>query len=240
MKNRNIIFPNIVTMCHIFCGFLAIVKIIEGDYLDGAWLILIAAFFDTADGRVAKLTSGTSTFGKEFDSLADLISFGVAASMLVYQTDFYQLGFPGILLCFIYLVAGTIRLARFNAQFDGTSQEHYSGLPITFSGLVLATFVIFSYHIWGYIPSTGLLILLVAGLSAVMISNIKYESIGVLSFLESEPLSIKAIVFYVIILILFIFPGKTIFPFSVLFVLYGVFRFIIVYFKREVGNTIKI
>ena len=240
MKNKNVIFPNLFTICNIFCGFLAIIKIIEGDFLDGAWLIVIAVFFDTIDGRVAKLTNGASSFGLEFDSLADLISFGVAASLLMYQIELYQLGFVGILLCFIYLVAGAFRLARFNIQIDGFKKHYYTGLPITFSALVLSTFIIFSYDVWGFIPYTGLLIPFVIGLSALMISHIKYESISILSFLESEPFNLKAIIFYLIVLVLFIFPGKTIFPFSVTFVIYGIIKSLIAYLKKEVEKATSI
>jgi len=240
MKNKNIILPGLLTVCNIFCGFLAIIKVIEGDILDAAWLIVIAAFFDTIDGRVAQLTNSASFFGLEFDSLADLVSFGVAPALLIYQTDFFQIGFLGIFLCFIYVVAGALRLARFNIQSGGFTKHLYNGLPITFSALVLSTFIIFSYDIWGFIPFTGLLIPFVIGLSALMISSIKYDSISILSFLESEPFNVKALIFYCIVFILFIFPGKTIFPFSILFVIYGIIKSLSGYLKKETEEVINI
>ena len=234
MQNKNIILPSFLTICNIFCGFLAITQVIEGDILIGAWLIVLAVFFDTIDGKVAKLTKSTSFFGIEFDSLADMISFGVATSLLIYQAYLKTLGFIGIFLCFIYLVFGAFRLARFNIQYDEVkSNYYYNGLPITFSALVLSTLMIFSYDIWGDFRFTGFLIILLLGLSVLMISQIKYETIRILNFLEGKPFKLKSILFYILVLILAIFPRKAIFPFSLLFVLLGIMRSLLIYIRKE-------
>ena len=136
------ILPNLVTSGNLFFGFFAIIKCLQGDFFVAAIAILLAAVFDMADGRVARLTGGTSEFGVQYDSLCDLVSFGVAPAFLMYQGGLSSLGRLGWIICFVYLACGALRLARFNVQSAiGQVSGDFTGLPIPMAAAVIACFV---------------------------------------------------------------------------------------------------
>ena len=110
------IVPNIVTTGNMFCGFYSMIASIHGDYISAAWAILAAAVFDMLDGRIARLAKATSQFGVEYDSLSDLVSFGVAPAILLYQWTLQPFERLGWLAAFLYLACGALRLARFNVM----------------------------------------------------------------------------------------------------------------------------
>src|SRR5262245_15401626 len=118
LKRTLILLPNLITLSSIFCGFdsirLSSAAKTEDDFYRSALLIIFAMFFDTLDGRVARMTKTQSAFGLQIDSLADVVSFGVAPSLLVYQWSLRQLGVVGIVASFLFTACGAIRLARFN------------------------------------------------------------------------------------------------------------------------------
>src|SRR3954471_4981953 len=140
------LLPNLMTAGNLFCGFAATLKIVQGALLQGTtpgpaaalfhtavWYILGACIFDVLDGRLARLGGQDSAFGREFDSLADVVSFGVAPALMVYRIvliDFPRLGW---LVAFVYLVCGALRLARFNSVSETASPNHgkeFTGFPI--------------------------------------------------------------------------------------------------------------
>lgn len=132
-KPRRAIYllPNAFTMAALFCGLYAIVLSIHNNYQQAAWFIFYAMILDGLDGRVARLTHTQSAFGEQFDSLSDVIAFGVAPSLLVYQYTLNQFGKLGLAVCFIFCAAGAMRLARFNANIGVvTSKSYFQGLPI--------------------------------------------------------------------------------------------------------------
>lgn len=136
------ILPNLVTSGNLFFGFFAIIKSLQGNFYVAAIAILLAAVFDMADGRVARLTGGTSEFGVQYDSLCDLVSFGVAPAFLMYQGGLSTLGRLGWIICFVYLACGALRLARFNVQSSiGQASGDFTGLPIPMAAAVIACFV---------------------------------------------------------------------------------------------------
>ena len=110
------VLPNLVTTGNIFFGFFAVVQSIRGEFLYAAYAIVAAAVFDLMDGRLARLTRSTSKFGAEYDSLCDLVSFGMAPAVLLYQWALSPFGRLGWMACFLYLACGALRLARFNVQ----------------------------------------------------------------------------------------------------------------------------
>ncbi|MFQ5676971.1 MAG: CDP-diacylglycerol--serine O-phosphatidyltransferase, partial [bacterium] len=189
IRKRNIV-PSLFTMLNLFFGFFAIVNAIKGNFVEAAWLIIIAGVWDGIDGKVARMTHTYSDFGIQFDSITDVVSFGVAPSMLIYQAFFYKLGALGVILSFLPLLFGAIRLARFNVTLEGFEKEKFSGLPIPMMAGTLATYVIFSYDLWAGVRFAPLLIPLVLFLCFLMISNVEYEMMPKFSFREGRKNSI--------------------------------------------------
>src|SRR5438876_1863413 len=138
------VLPTLFTVGNLFCGYLSIWRSIEGAFEAAAVFIIVAAVLDALDGRVARWTRSTSEFGEEYDSLADLVSFGVAPAVLAYSwglSDFQRVGW---MASFLFVVCGSMRLARFNIQTRVVDKKYFIGLPIpaaaaTISAPVLAT-----------------------------------------------------------------------------------------------------
>ncbi len=136
------ILPNLITTGNLFFGFFSIVKSLQGDFSWAAFAIVLAAIFDVLDGRVARMTNSTSEFGVQYDSLCDLISFGLAPALLMHQAGLKDAGRIGWIVCFMFLAAGALRLARFNVQSSiGKASGDFTGLPIPMAAGVVATFV---------------------------------------------------------------------------------------------------
>jgi CDP-diacylglycerol--serine O-phosphatidyltransferase len=171
--------PNIVTTGNMFCGFYSMIASIHGDFVPAAWAIVAASIFDMLDGRIARMAKATSQFGVEYDSLSDLISFGMAPAALLYQWALQPFERLGWLAAFLYLVCGALRLARFNVMTAVISKKHFQGLPIPIAAGVVATFIIFNQTVgW---PESGsfrnfLVLILTFGLASLMISTIKFPS----------------------------------------------------------------
>lgn len=171
--------PNIVTTGNMFCGFYSVIASMHGDYVPAAWAIVAAAVFDMLDGRIARLAKATSQFGVEYDSLSDLISFGMAPAVLLYQWALQPYERLGWLAAFLYLVCGALRLARFNVMTAVLSKKYFQGLPIPMAAGVVATFIIFNSTVgWpGQTDFRNLLVLILTfGLASLMISTIRFPS----------------------------------------------------------------
>ena len=134
-SRRGIYFlPSLLTVANIFCGFYSIVSSMKGDLELAAMLIGWAIVLDALDGRVARLANATSGFGKEFDSLADIVSFGVAPGVLAYVWALRLWPRVGWLACFLFLICGAMRLARFNIQKQADDKRFFVGMPIPAAG----------------------------------------------------------------------------------------------------------
>ena len=226
MKNTKKVIPNIFTTLNIFFGFLAIIQVIDGKVVTAAWLITIAAILDIFDGHIARLTKTSSNFGIEFDSLADIISFGVAPSIIIYQMYFEKLGILGIIISFLPLMLGGIRLARFNVLFGGKEKTNFIGLPIPGAALSLMSFIIFNYHFWNEIYLTRILIPQIVLVSVLMVSKVEYSVLPKATFRHSRKNSIEIIAILISLVVLTSFPQKTFYPLMMLYILWGVFKFI--------------
>ncbi len=171
------VLPNIFTSLNLFCGFYAIIASIDGKFIAASVAILIGIMFDTLDGKIARATRTSSKFGVEYDSLADLISFGLAPGVMIYLWALRPLGRIGWLAAFLFMACGALRLARFNTQTGSNAGDHLVGLPIPAgAGMSVTTFLFFErLGIDG--NSTPILILIMLYvLSFLMVSTIKYES----------------------------------------------------------------
>lgn len=136
--------PNIFTSLNMACGFLAVLLGIKGEFYYASLVLILGSIFDSVDGRIARLTGTQSHFGEEFDSISDVISFGIAPAMIIYHQHLHTLGRVGILVSFFFLLCGALRLARFNANIAKVNPNYFQGLPIPAGaigiiGLVLLT-----------------------------------------------------------------------------------------------------
>ena len=199
------VIPSLFTIGNMFCGYYAIASTLQGNYDYAAIAIGVGAVLDTLDGRIARLTGTASQFGLELDSLADILTFGVAPAVLAlnwgiaslagipaeFAQDVYQFGW---LATFGFLICGALRLARFNvlAHKPGGSSRHFVGLPIPAAAGVIAAIVHFRQRPIELVGSAGLWCLLVALLAFLMISSVRYPSFKDLDL--KKPLPRTAIV----------------------------------------------
>jgi len=177
LKGSIYLLPNMFTTLNLFCGFYAVIASISGNFSAAAVSIIIAGVFDSLDGKLARATNTTSTFGVEYDSLADVISFGMAPAVMVYLWALVPLGRIGWLAGFLFMACGALRLARFNTQVGTVSSDHFVGLPIPAgAGMVATTVMLFEkFSIGGNLRPVLILIMLYL-LSYLMVSSIKYSS----------------------------------------------------------------
>jgi CDP-diacylglycerol--serine O-phosphatidyltransferase len=190
MKKGVYILPNLITMGNIFCGFYAVVAAFNGAYQHAAIAILIAGILDGLDGWVARLTNATSRFGVEFDSLADLVSFGVAPALLSYCWVLKPVGRVGWSAAFLFVICGALRLARFNVQFQSSESKHFTGLPIPTAAGTIASLVILYEHFQLSLPSPLYIILLNYMLAFLMVSTITYRSLKDVHLKKRRPFSL--------------------------------------------------
>jgi len=177
MKNPNLIYilPNLFTASSIFVGVISIVEASKGNFFLASWLILLALIFDGLDGRIARMTNTTSQFGVEFDSLADIVSFGIAPAMLLYFFIGDEYGRFGILVSAIYVIFGAIRLARFNISTAKTDPNVFIGLPIPTAAIFISMWILL-FHKYALEDYGITLLFLTLGIAVLMVSNFRYPS----------------------------------------------------------------
>ncbi|MFP3867251.1 MAG: CDP-diacylglycerol--serine O-phosphatidyltransferase [Desulfobacteraceae bacterium] len=171
------ILPNLLTTTSLFSGFYSIIAAINGRFEAAALAILVSLILDGLDGRVARITHSSSNFGVQYDSLADLVAFGVAPGLLVYLWALQPYGRFGWVAAFLFVVCGALRLARFNVQIGSIDPRYFNGLPIPAAATLVATTILFYYHIGEWAPSRHIpILIMIYVLSFLMVSNIKYYS----------------------------------------------------------------
>ncbi len=168
------VIPSLFTVANIFCGFLSVVASSRGQFERAAILILIAIFADVLDGRIARLTGTVTQFGEEFDSLADVTSFGVAPALLAFQWGLWEVPRVGMAVAFLFLVAGSIRLARFSSMHHDSLD--FVGLPIPAGAGAISMLVLTSPSPVTHPAFIPVVVAFVLGLSLLMVSNLPYPS----------------------------------------------------------------
>ena len=189
--NRGVyILPNLLTTAGLFCGIFSIAQTLERFYFTAALAILAALIFDILDGRVARLTKTTSAFGVEYDSLCDLVSFGVAPGLLIYRWALQPWGVWGWLATALIVCCAALRLARFNTMVSENSGGYFMGLPVPASATLLSSFVLmYSYMGRSGLPDKHVALLLVTyALAALMVSNLPYPSFKHMKLHKRQPL----------------------------------------------------
>ncbi len=216
------IVPNLFTTANLFSGFFGLVSSINGQYQKAALAILISCVFDILDGKVARLTRATSRFGVEYDSLADLVAFGVGPGILMYLWGLKQYGRLGWLAAFVFVACGALRLARFNVQVEVTSKKFFTGLPIPGGATMVATTVLFLQS-WGPVSPSFVnpsLLIMTYLLGFLMVSTIPFFSFKEVEVLKAKPVPV---LFGVIVLVtvVAIEPEAMLFAMQVVYVLSG-------------------
>ena len=216
MKKGIYILPNLITMGNMFFGFYAILAVFNGRYEQAAIGILIAGVMDGLDGRVARMTHSSSKFGIEFDSLSDLVSFGLAPALLMYSWALQPMGRLGYAAAFLFAVCGAMRLARFNVQYASSESKHFTGLPIPIPAGFIASIVILYTHFDIKIENPQRLLILTYFLAFLMVSTIRYRSFKELDFKKRKPFGILVAAS----LLLFLIASE---PQIMLFALFGLY-----------------
>jgi CDP-diacylglycerol--serine O-phosphatidyltransferase len=195
------IIPSLLTMGNLLCGYIAVVRSLEGQFEWAALAVFIAALLDRLDGWVARLTGTSSEFGVQLDSLSDVISFGMAPALMIYLWALAALPKPWSLAPFLYLAAGTTRLARFNIQVPSQDRRFFVGLPIPAAACVLAAMVFYS-PARVVDPIAAILVsVLLSVLGLLMVSRLRYRSFKEIDVRGRVPwamVAAMALIFFVV------------------------------------------
>ena len=214
------ILPSLFTTGNVFCGFYAFIAVLNEKYYVAAWALVVAIIFDILDGRVARLTKTTSAFGVQYDSLADIISFGMAPAFLAYSWVLKPFGRLGWMAAFLYLLCGALRLARFNVTKLDIRGQHFIGLPIPAAAAVIASIVIAFEDMFATRMNPIFMVAVVYLLAFLMVSNIKYPALKRFEF--KKRVSFTRFLF--VILLLYVFatlPRIALFILSFIYVVVG-------------------
>ncbi len=176
------ILPSLFTTGNVFCGFYAFIAVFNDQHYLAAWAIVVALIFDVLDGRIARLTKTTSAFGAQYDSLADVISFGMAPAFLAYSWVMKPFNRVGWMAAFLFLLCAALRLARFNITKPDIKGDHFIGLPTPAAAAVLASLVIGFEDLFATRINPIVMVVVVYSLAFLMVSNIKYPAMKKLDF----------------------------------------------------------
>ncbi|RKX22440.1 MAG: CDP-diacylglycerol--serine O-phosphatidyltransferase [Candidatus Zixiibacteriota bacterium] len=233
--NYREIFPGTFTMGNVVCGFLAILSAFEGNITTACWFIILAAFLDALDGKIARLSGGTSKFGVELDSLADFLSFGVAPAVIVYSVKLNSLGKWGWIISVVYIMSAVYRLARFNLFADTDEKKDFVGLPVPMAAIALVSGIILSYYIWGKLEYSELLVSMIILFSFLMISHVQYDTIP--EKFDTQQSRLKLIALIIAGLLIIFQPRLLLFPLMASYILYGMIRELYRLFFKGVGKA---
>lgn len=258
MRTGIYLIPSILTAANMGLGFYSMMASIKGNWPVAAWCIIGSIFLDIFDGRVARWTNSTSKFGVEFDSLADLISFGIAPAVMIYLLvlkDYGRDGQVGFAIALFYVICGALRLARFNVKTYSESEPtpYFIGLPIPAAGGILASFVIL-YDIWaeGKRARTISLIMkqipafyhllpgIVFVLAILMVSGLRYSSLKRINLVK--PRTLRTFMVTVLVgLMIYMYPQNTIFVIFVGYICSGILEYFWRFYKiRHHAKELKI
>ncbi len=224
------VLPNLLTSFNLFFGFYATVAAVNQKYVAAAVAILLGVVFDILDGKVARATSTTSKFGVEYDSLSDLMTFGLAPGLMIYLWALKPLGRVGWLGGFLFLACGALRLARFNAQGQ-SGASHFTGLPIpAAAGMCASTVLLF--HRIGSSPNPVAMLIFLYSLSFLMVSTLPFKSFKQVELFRKMKFNVLVAA---ILLMMFIaaLPSIALFTIGAVYILSGLVNAFRLYSKRR-------
>ncbi|KTD32684.1 CDP-diacylglycerol-serine-O- phosphatidyltransferase [Legionella moravica] len=205
------LLPNILTTASLFAAFYSLVSSMKGQYEAAVIAMFVGMIADGLDGRIARLTNTQTEFGAQYDSLSDMVTFGVAPSLLLYNLTLSQLGKFGWLVAFVYTAAVALRLARFNTQLETADKRYFQGLPCPPAAAVMASFAWICFqNEWQNLFISILTAVFALSASVLMVSNLRYYSFKEVDFKGKVPF------LYVLVLII-LFVAIALNPSIVLF-----------------------
>ena len=239
MEKGVYILPNLFTTGNLFCGFWSIISVFQEHYFYGAVAILLAAIFDVLDGKVARLSGATSKFGIQYDSLADLVSFGIAPAVLAFSWALRPFGRFGWFAAFLFVVCGALRLARFNVLAAVGDTKFFKGLPIPAAASMVSLVILLYLRLieTGWIKDIVVLGMIYV-LAFLMVSSIRYFSFKELHLARQKPFSI--FIFVVLSMIVIVMePVIVLFVFVLAYVLSGPVGVIFSWQKKKAARKLE-
>jgi len=239
MEKGVYILPNLFTTANLFCGFWSIISVFQEHYFYGAVAILLAAIFDVLDGKVARLSGATSKFGIQYDSLADLVSFGIAPAVLAFSWALRPFGRFGWFAAFLFVVCGALRLARFNVLAAVGDTKFFKGLPIPAAASMVSLVILLYLRLieTGWIKDIVVLGMIYV-LAFLMVSSIRYFSFKELHLARQKPFSI--FIFVVLSMIVIVMePVIVLFVFVLAYVLSGPVGVIFSWQKKKAARKLE-
>lgn len=215
------LLPNLFTTASLFAAFYSIVASMKGQYEAAVIAIFIGMIADSLDGRIARLTNTQSDFGAEYDSLSDMVTFGVAPALLLYSFSLQQFGKIGWLVSFIYAAAVALRLARFNTQIEVADKRYFQGLACTPAAGIPASFVWLCYqNHWEGVFSGVIATLFAFFIALLMVSNVRYSSFKEVDFKGRVPF-VSVIIMVILFAAIAVDPPLVLFIASLVYALSG-------------------
>jgi CDP-diacylglycerol--serine O-phosphatidyltransferase len=237
-RSRGIyLLPNAFTTGALFCGFYAIVMAMNQRFEHAAWAIFIAMVLDGLDGRIARLTNTQSEFGAQYDSLSDMVSFGAAPALVIYEWSLRGIGKLGWIAAFVYCAGAALRLARFNTNIEVVDKRFFQGMPSPAAAATIGGFVLLMVDL--EMPGLQLAwisfaIAMFAGLT--MVTNVPFYSFKELNFRKSVPF-IAVFLIALAFALVSIDPPKVLFP---IFILYGLSGYAVFFWRMAKGKPVSI
>lgn len=217
--NLRALLPSAFTVGNIVCGLMAITSALNGRLVESAWLILLGSVLDGLDGTIARAVGAHTHFGREFDSFADFVTFGVAPVVMLFGALAEAFDFWAWLIGGVYLIAGAFRLTRHNLTYDPDRIGRYLGLPITSSGMTLAAYMLFCGSFGSALPSAWPALTIIVVLSLLMVSSLEYQRFPLISRIRSNAL--KFLLFILLSIPIIIYPSVAIFALMGAYIFYG-------------------
>ncbi|WP_188055226.1 CDP-diacylglycerol--serine O-phosphatidyltransferase [Oryzomonas rubra] len=233
IKKGIYILPNLFTTGSMFAGFYSMVASLNGNFDVAALWIFASAVFDGLDGKVARLTGTTSKFGVEYDSLADLVSFGVTPGLMMYAWALKPFGRLGWLAAFLFVVCGALRLARFNVQVNTVESKRFVGLPIpAAASMVAATVLLFHHFGWPSTYKRLAILVLIYLLAFLMVSGFRYYSFKDPALIKRQPFGFLLLA-VVLLIVVAAEPAAMTFGIMLAYVVSGPLGFVVGWPRRR-------
>ncbi len=236
MSNYKGLLPGTFTMGNVVCGFVAILQALEGKPVMAGWFVILAAFFDVLDGKVARMSGATSQFGIELDSLADVISFAVAPVVIIFSLKLSYIGsMAWMVVCIVYLMSACYRLARFNLFATSEEKTSFKGLPVPAAALLLVSYVIFAMEMWGRVEYEQWVVVMIVGTAFLMATQVRFDAVP--DRFHTMQNRIKLLILLTAGLLVVFEPRLLLFPIFALYILIGVARELYRQFSRGVNRV---
>lgn len=233
IKRGIYILPNLFTTGSLFAGFYSLVASLNGNFSSAAMWIFASAVFDGLDGKVARMTGTTSKFGVEYDSLADLVAFGVTPALMVYAWALRPFGRVGWLAAFLFVACGALRLARFNVQVNTVESKRFVGLPIpAAASMVAATVLLFHHFEWPSSFKRLAIITLIYLLAFLMVSSFRYYSFKDPELIKKQPFGFLVLAITLLIVVA-AEPVVMVFSVMLIYVISGPVAFVLTWPRRR-------